>query len=126
MTALSARLRDGEDELARQPAGSESSRIARFRLEALLGELDVASRRWAAIPLATDPVPDPTLDQLLRRLIHARLRSEEEIDRARYLLGQLRAGKSSAAGVDVEKRPFFGIQASEQSVSSEDHASVER
>ncbi len=87
---LATRLREAEDEVARERPGTPARVLARQRLEVLLGELEVATRRWAAMPQVSDPKPNRHLDERLRRLARARLESERQIERARRLLDRLR------------------------------------
>jgi hypothetical protein len=86
LTALSARLAVIEDLLARSPHDSQAGRLARGQMGVLLRVLEIAGRRWALMPLATDPAPDPLIDDRLRRLARVRLDSEHDVARAAHLL----------------------------------------
>jgi len=94
LVALSDRLKASEEALLRYPAASRRGRLARLRMEVLLGEFELASRRWAIMPLPTDPIPSLAVDESLRRLIRTRLDSGSDIQRARRVLGEILAGRS--------------------------------
>ena len=89
LTALSARLAAIEALVARSPNDSQAGRLARGQMGVLLRVLEIAGRRWALFPLATDPRPNPRIDDRLRRLARARLESERDVARAAHLLSIL-------------------------------------
>jgi hypothetical protein len=94
LEALSARLAACEAQIACGARDSDAGRLARSRMAVLLRVLEIASRRWAMIPLATDPAPNPIVDERLRRLAVARLDNERDVARAAHLLSILAAFES--------------------------------
>ncbi len=87
--ALSTRLAEAENEYKASQSDPEGQQLARERMVVLLGELSTASRRWSLVRIPTDPRPDLRLDETLRRLTLAELRSREQIELAQRILTKL-------------------------------------
>jgi hypothetical protein len=94
MESLSARLIEAEH--AYTSSEGDERQLARERMVVLLGELSLATRRWSVVRMATDPRPDPTIDEKLRRLTRAELSSVELINEANRILAEIdAAGRGS-------------------------------